>query len=75
MTPTEVGSKVILGSFGVIDLLVTIYEKWSLYPHTLMYLHGTWTQLYLGRVGDRESRRDSWFENRLFNSKPFRMNE
>ena len=53
------------GSFGVIDLLVKIYEKWSLYPHTLMYLHGTWTQWYLGRVGDGESRWDSWFENRL----------
>ena len=44
MTPTEVGSKVILGSFGVVDLLVKVYEKWSLYPHTLMYLHGAWIQ-------------------------------
>ena len=36
MTSTEVGSKVILESFGVIDLLVKV-----LYPHTLMHLHGT----------------------------------
>ena len=25
-------------------------QKWSLYPHTLMYSHGTWTQWSLGRV-------------------------
>ena len=90
-----------------------ILQNWSLmYPHTLMYCHGTWTQWSLGRVThvtstdmgskvnrgqwplvqvfgkkgqcihilwcifksnitmiakvcDRESRRDTWFENRL----------
>ena len=25
-------------------------KNWSLYPHTLMYCHGTWTQWSLGRV-------------------------
>ena len=25
-------------------------QNWSLYPHTLMYCHGTWTQWSLGRV-------------------------
>ena len=87
-----------------------ILQNWSLYPHTLMYCHGTWTQWSLGRVThvastdmgssrgqwplvqvfgkkcqcihilrcifisnvtmiakvcDRESRRDTWSENRL----------
>ena len=27
-----------------------ILQNWSLYPHTLMYCHGTWTQWSLGRV-------------------------
>ena len=27
-----------------------ILQNWSLYPHTLMYFHGTWTQWFLGRV-------------------------
>ena len=27
-----------------------ILQNWSLYPHTLMYYHGTWTQWSLGRV-------------------------
>ena len=27
-----------------------ILQNWSLYPHTLMYSHGTWTQWSLGRV-------------------------
>ena len=85
-------------------------QNWSLYPHTLMYCHGTWTQWSLdtmwpqqtwgqrscrgqwplvqvfgkkdqcihipwcifksnitmiAKVCARESRRDSWFENRL----------
>ena len=44
-----------------------VLEKWSLYSHTLMYLHGTWTQWYLGRVmwpeqklGQRSSR-SHWY--------------
>ena len=27
-----------------------ILQNWSMYPHTLMYCHGTWTQWSLGRV-------------------------
>ena len=30
--------------------LVQVLAKSSLYPHTLMYFHGTWTQWFLGRV-------------------------
>ena len=94
--------------------LCGILQNWSLYPHTLMYCHGTWTQWSLAwieshmwpqqtwgqrssrgqwplvqvfgkkgqcihilwcifksnitmiaKVCDRESRRDTWFENRL----------
>ena len=36
---------------GVNDLRVKFFlQKGSLYPHTLMYFHGTWTQWSLGRV-------------------------
>ena len=28
----------------------SFWKKGSLYPHTLMYFHGTWTQQPLGRV-------------------------
>ena len=38
VTSTDVGSKVLYGPFGVIDLLVKLF--WSLYPHTWMYFHG-----------------------------------
>ena len=30
--------------------LVGHLQNWSLYPHTLIYSHGTWTQWSLGRV-------------------------
>ena len=32
------------------SVLVFFLQNWSLYPHTLMYSHGTWTQWSLGRV-------------------------
>ena len=32
------------------DLWLKYLQKGSLYPHTLMYFHGTWTQWSLGRV-------------------------
>ena len=38
------------GHLGVNDLWFKFLIKGSLYPHTLMYFHGTWTQLSLGRV-------------------------
>ena len=103
-------------SSGVNDLWFKFLKKGSLYPHTVMYFCGTWTQWSLGRVTyvtstdlgskvilwsmtfgscfwknghcihilwcsfqsnitmiakvcDRESRRDSWFENRLVRMK------
>ena len=31
-------------------------QNWSLYPHTLMYSHGTWPQWFLGRVTHVTSR-------------------
>ena len=37
------------GHKGVIDLLVNNLDKMSLYPHILMYFHGTWIELSLGR--------------------------
>ena len=36
--------------YVVCSLLCGILQNWSLYPHTLMYSHGTWTQWSLGRV-------------------------
>ena len=30
-------------------------QNWSLYPHTLMYSHGTWTQWSVGRVPHKTS--------------------
>ena len=30
--------------------LFQVFEKGSLYPHTLMYFRGTWTQWSLGRI-------------------------
>ena len=38
------------GHLGVNDLWFKFLEKGSLYPHSLMYFHGTWTQWPLGRV-------------------------
>ena len=35
---------------GVNDLWFKFLQKGSLYPHTLMYFHRTWTQWSLGRV-------------------------
>ena len=65
MTSTEVGSKVILGSLT----LWLSFEKLSLYPHSFMYYHGSWTNItMIVKVCDRESRRGSWFENRLVSS-------
>ena len=32
------------GHLGVTDLWFKFLQKRSLYPHTLMYFHGTWTQ-------------------------------
>ena len=37
------------GHLGVSDLWFKFLQKGSLYPHTLMYFHGTWTQWSLGR--------------------------
>ena len=60
MTSTDLGSKVILGS-------VTFwlsFEKLSLYPHTLMYYHGSWTNITMIAVIAKAGR-NSWFEKRL----------
>ena len=37
----------------------SFWKKGSVYPHTLMYI------TMIAKVCDRESRQDSWFENRL----------
>ena len=39
-----------------------ILQNWSLYPHTLMYSHGTWTQWSLGRVKGHLGVYDLWFK-------------
>ena len=51
------------GHLGVNDLWFKFLEKMSVYPHTLMYFKSNITMI--SKVCDRESRRDSWFENRL----------
>ena len=44
------------GHLGVNDLWFKFFlQKRSLYPHTLMYFHGTWTQWSLGRVTHKTS--------------------
>ena len=47
MQPNRCGVKCYL---GVNDLWFMFLKKGSLYPHTLMFFHGTWTQWSLGRV-------------------------
>ena len=62
MTSTDLESKVILGSLT----FWLSFEKLSLYPHSFMYYHGSWTNItMIVKVCDRKSRRDSWFENCL----------
>ena len=36
------------GHLGVNDLWFKHFNKGSLYPHTLMYFHGTWDTMTLG---------------------------
>ena len=45
--PNRCGVK---GHLGVNDLWFKFFKKRSLYPHTSMYFHGTWTQWSLGRI-------------------------
>ena len=62
MTSSEVGSKDILWSLT----FWLSFEKLSLYPHSFMYYHESWTNItMIVKVCDHESRRDSWFENSL----------
>ena len=42
-------------SRGQWPLIQVFCKKRSLYPHTLMYFHGTWTQWSLGRVTHKTS--------------------
>ena len=42
-------------SRGQWPLVQVFLQKRSLYPHTLMYFHGTWTQWSLGRVTHKTS--------------------
>ena len=55
------------GHLRIINLLVKFWKIVSLYPHSFMYTyHGSWTNIkMIVKVFDRESRRDSCFENRL----------
>ena len=51
------------GHLGVNDLWFKFWKTGSLYPHTLMYFHGTWTQWSLGRVTcdlNKWGQRSSW---------------
>ena len=42
---------------------MVILQNWSLYPHTLMYSHGTWTQSFLDRVTHVTSQ--TWVQTHL----------
>ena len=65
VTSTDMGHGV-KGHLGVNDLWFKFLQKGSLYPHTLMYYNGSWTNItMIAKVCDREGRGDSWFENRL----------